>query len=144
ATLAAGVPAPGTPHKLAGRAVARLREEVGTAAGVDVVAAAVADSYRKRSGQATGWPPVSWLLRLRADPLTRLGLGAARTGRDPAVHRTSMPGLSAAARARVSLAVREFADAAAEPLAQAWRSGIRSTAERSLAALPDALDLAIA
>lgn len=144
ATLAARMPDPGKPHRLDSRSIGRLREEVGAAAGVDVVAAAVAGSYRKRSGQATGWPLVSWVLRLRADPLTRLGLGAERRGRDPSVHRTSMPPLSSGARARVSLAVREFADAAADGLAESWRSSIRSTAEGSIATLPDALDLAIA
>jgi GTPase SAR1 family protein len=149
ATLAAGMPAPGEPRRLDARSVRHLRDEVGVAAGVDVVSDAVARSYRKRSSQVTGWPLVSWIARLRADPLARLGLGAARQsakgqGRDPSVHRTSMPALSSAARARASLAVRQFADAAAEGLDENWRSGIRATVDRSVTGLPDALDLAIA
>ena len=109
-----------------------------------MVAAAVASSYRRRSAQATGWPVVSWISRLRADPLTRLGLGARGKDRDPAVHRTSMPAMSSAARARLSLAVRGFADTASEGLAGPWRGGIRSEAEVALGTLPDALDLALA
>lgn len=144
ATLAAAMPQPGTPHKLDSRTIARLSTELGDAAGVDVVAAAVAGSYRQRAGRVTGWPLVSWVSGLRADPLKRLGLGAGRAERDPALHRTSMPALSAGARARVSLAVREFADASGEGLAQNWRSAIRTTANDSIASLPDHLDLAIA
>ena len=114
------------------------------AAGADTVASAVAASYRKRSSQATGWPLVSWISRFRADPLTRLGLGSRGKDRDPGVHRTSMPQLSSAAHARLSLAVRGFADTASEGLTEAWRSEVRQDAERSLEALPDALDLALA
>ena len=126
----------------------RVRDEVGTAAGVDVVAAAVASSYRKRAGQVTGWPLVSWIGRLRSDPLTRLGLGPQRRGGgkddDPAVHRTSMPLLSAGAQARLSLAVRSFADSAASELAGPWKAAVRTAAEGSLERLPADLDLAIA
>lgn len=133
-------------------ATTRLRDEIGTAAGVDVVANAVGRSYRKRAGQVTGWPLVSWIGRLRADPLTRLGLGPRRSGAgrgadttvDPDVHRTSMQLLSAGAQARLSLAVRTFADAAAEGLAAPWRAAVRASAEGALDRLPADLDLAIA
>jgi hypothetical protein len=40
--------------------------------------------------------------------------------------------------------VRGFADAAAAGLTDAWRTGIRTTADRAIADLPDQLDLAIA
>lgn len=149
ATLASQMPGSGVPGRSVAarndaRAVGRLRDDVAVAAGVDTVASAVARSYRKRSAQATGWPLVSWIPRLRADPLTRLGLGVRTKDRDPGVHRTSMPPMSSAARARLSRAVRGYSDAASEGLPEAWRSGIRGEAERSLGALPDALDLALA
>lgn len=144
ATLASRMPAPGTAPRLDARKLGRLREEIAVAAGVDVVAAAVSSSYRRRSAQATGWPVVSWISRFRADPLTRLGLGMRGKERDPAMHRTSMPPMSSAARARLSLAVRSFADSASEGLAGPWRGGIRGEAEDALETLPDALDLAIA
>ena len=144
AALADRLDSPGEPRRLDPKTRAHLVEEVGVAAGADVVARAVAGSYRKRSAQATGWPVVSWIARLRADPLTRLGLGAKRAGGDPAVHRTSLPPANAAAKAKVSIAVRGFADDAATGLTETWRSAVRSDAERALAELPDALDLAIA
>jgi ribosome biogenesis GTPase A len=148
--LAERMAAPGKPRRPDPRAENALADEIGMAAGADVVARAVAGSYRKRSAQATGWPLISWIGRFRADPLKRLGLGAAKaardseTRRDPDLHRTSMPPLSSAARARVSLAVRGFADAAATGLTEQWRSGMRARAELALETLPDALDLAIA
>jgi GTPase SAR1 family protein len=135
---------PGTVGRIDAKARARLVEEVAVAAGADVVARAVAGSYRKRSSQATGWPLVSWISRLRADPLSRLGLGARRTSGDPAVHRTSLPPPNAAAKAKASIAVREFADTAATGLTETWRSTLRADAEAALTTLPDALDLAIA
>ncbi|MEO5535787.1 MAG: GTPase [Pseudolysinimonas sp.] len=150
AALADRMPDPGSARRPDARAISVLIEEVGVAAGVDVVARAVAGSYRKRSAQATGWPLISWISRFRADPLARLGLGAARTkpskgtGHDPAVHRTSLPPQSAAARAKASLAVRAFADAAAVGLTEQWRSGLRTQAEGALTTLPDSLDHAIA
>lgn len=144
ATLAARVPPPGTVTRLPPKAAAELREGVAVAAGVDTVASAVAASYRKRSNQATGWPIVAWISRLRPDPLRRLGLGVRDKDRDPAVHRTSMPTLSSAGQARLSLAVRGYADTASTGLTDAWRQGVRQRAETSLAALPDALDVALA
>jgi GTPase SAR1 family protein len=144
AALADRVEAPGEARRLDARATAHLVEEVGVAAGADIVARAVAASYRKRTAQATGWPVVSWIARLRADPLTRLGLGPARAGKAPAVHRTSLPPPNAAAKARVSIAVREFTDTAAAGLTETWRSALRSDAETALATLPEALDFAIA
>lgn len=68
-TLAARIDGPGSAPRLDAKAALRLRDDIGTASGVDVVAAAVASSYRKHAGQATGWPLVSWIGCLRADPL---------------------------------------------------------------------------
>lgn len=143
-TLAARIDDPGSAPRLDAKNTVRLRDEVGTAAGVDIVASAVASSYRKRAGQATGWPLVSWIGRLRADPLARLGLGPNRRGVDPDLHRTSMPLPSAGAQARMSMAVRTFADGAGSGASAPWRAAIRTAAEESLSALPASLDLAIA
>lgn len=52
--------------------------------------------------------------------------------------------MSSAGQAKLSLAVRGFADTASDGLTETWRGGIRVEANRSLGALPDALDLAIA
>ena len=144
----AAIPEPGVLLRRTDVPLDRLSRELADAAGVPVVASAVAGSYRKRSQQATGWPVVSWLVRFRVDPLRRLGLGplakGSDTGSDPALHRTSMPALSAGGRAAVSMSVRGFADAAGEGLTESWRAGIRSVADGTIASLPDELDLAIA
>lgn len=147
--IAAGIQGPGSVAHASGSTPKsqskQLAEQLGVAAGIDVVSDAVGRSYRKRSGQATGWPVVSWLLRFRADPLARLGLGGRRrASRDPELHRSSMPGMNAAGSARVSLAVRGYADAASEGLAEPWRAGVRAAGRDALDTLPAALDLAIA
>ncbi len=146
--MAARVPVPGSVGKSSkSDTKARAREltmKLGDAAGVEVVAKAVAGSYRKRSGQATGWPLVSWILRFRADPLARLGLRPKKgTVRDPELHRTSMPALNASASATVSLAVRAYAEAVSDGLTEPWRAGIRDQGQRAVEGLPARLDLAI-
>ena len=60
------------------------------------------------------------------------------------MHRTSMPLLSAGAQARLSLAVRSFADTAGSGLGAPWRAAVRTAAEGALDRLPADLDLAIA
>ena len=147
ATLAADVPDSGSAAR-ASKSDAKSRgreltEQLASAAGVDIVASAVAGSYRKRSGQATGWPLVSWILRFRPDPLARLGLARRRKDADPDVHRSSMPTLNAAGVARVSLAVRGYADAVSEGLGEPWRAAVRGAGHTALESLPPALDLAI-
>ncbi len=147
--LASAVPSPGASAR-SGKGDARSRsreltEQLGDAAGVPMVADAVAGSYRKRSGQATGWPIVSWILRFRADPLTRLGLRPKKgVDRDPELHRSSMPAMNASAQAKVSLAVRGYADTVSDGLTEAWRAGIREAGLRAVDVLPAKLDLAIA
>ena len=71
-SLASAVPQPGSVAR-AGKSDTKARareltERLGDAAGVDVVAGAVAASHRKRSAQATGWPLIAWILRLRGRP----------------------------------------------------------------------------
>lgn len=146
--MAAAIPEPGVAGRLAKndtKTRARvLTDQLGDAAGVDVVAKAVAGSYRKRSGQATGWPLVSWILRFRPDPLARLGLRPAKGAqRDPELHRSSMPSMNASAQAKVSLAVRSYADTVSAGLTEPWRAGIRDRGQGAIEALPNRLDLAI-
>lgn len=144
--MASRLPDPGAAPEAIGRAAeSDLVEQLAMAGGADTVARAVGASYRMRSGRATGWPIVSWVLRLRADPLRRLGLRPADRGdRDPSLHRTSLPAMNAAATARASLAVRAFAEASAAPLTEDWRAPVRRAADDALAGLPDALDQAVA
>lgn len=120
----------------------RLDEALAQAAGAERLAAATAASYRKRLGQTTGWLLTSWMLRLRADPLRRLGLREEpdTTG----VHRTSMPELDAASRAVANRGVREYAVAAAAGLPERWANAVHDRAEEVAAAVPAELDRAAA
>ena len=142
--IAGRLPEPGTtPARGSRSAETALVDQLAVAGGADTVARAVAASYRMRSGRATGWPLVSWVLRLRPDPLRRLGLRPT-PDRDPSLHRTSLPPMNAAASARASLAVRSYAEQAAAALTEEWRAPVRRAADDALAGLPDALDQAIA
>ena len=74
---------------------------VAEAAGARLVGDAVRDAWRVRGAAATGWPVIAWMGRLKPDPLRRLHLPLGRErGRDPALHRTGMPAMSAAQRAQ--------------------------------------------
>jgi len=111
------------------------------AAGVEVVADAVARSYRMRSRAATGWPPVRWIGRIKADPVRRLGLD--REIVDPELVRSSLPRPTAVQRARVNAACRDLGSAAATGASEPWRTSIRAAATAPADSLGDALDQAV-
>jgi GTP-binding protein EngB required for normal cell division len=134
----AGSPDPQGVGRREREALAAVRAE---AAGVEVVADAVARSHRMAARAATGWPVTRWLGRLRADPLRRLGL--ARDVVDPALVRSSVPRPTAVLRARVDAAVRDLGRSAAAGSAEPWRTRVRSVAVAASPALADALDQAV-
>ncbi len=111
------------------------------AAGAPTVARAVDRAYRHRAAATAGWPPVRWIRRLRPDPLRRLRLAEEATG---GTGRSSLPAPSAADRSRVSVAVRDFSDAASADLPSPWPQQVRRAAVQAESALPDALDRAVA
>ena len=115
-----------------------LVDAMQAAAGVPVVADAVARSYRMRAVAATGWPITRWVRRLRPDPLRRLGVGRA------AAARTSLPAPTPVQRSQLDTAVRRVADAAAAGLPVRWVDATRRAARAHEADLPDALDQAVA
>ncbi|EMY33487.1 ATP/GTP-binding protein [Arthrobacter crystallopoietes BAB-32] len=120
----------------------RLAGQLAQAAGVEVVADAVEQSFRRRSHASTGWPVTRWLGRLRRDPLKRLNLD--RQDVNPAVNRSSMPPPGPAQRAQADTAVRKFADTASTGAPELWRGAIRRAARSNADGLPDALDQALA
>jgi GTP-binding protein EngB required for normal cell division len=129
--------------RVPGKAVqADLADRLAGAAGVNAVVDAVVRSYRRDAHAATGWPVTRWLGSLRSDPLRRLNLR--RSDIDAALRRTSMPHGEPAQRARVDQALRTYADTAAGPAVEPWRSNIRSAARGTVPALLDGLDQAIA
>lgn len=129
---------------------AALVDALAVAAGVPVVARAVEGSVRGAARRATGWPPVRWLGRFRADPLATLHLtgrgraeeGGPRPREDAEVTvRTSLPRPGPAERARAHAAVRAWRTAATAHLTEDWRAGLAPLDPDLLA---DELDQAVA
>jgi energy-coupling factor transporter ATP-binding protein EcfA2 len=118
----------------------RLRAALAAAAGVPVVARAVAAAHRRRGALATGWPFVRWLRRLRPDPLRRLRL----LDRPQEAVRTSLAAPSTVQRAQVATASRKLAEGAAGELPQPWPGLVRSAAVAREDELADRLDRAVA
>jgi hypothetical protein len=117
-----------------------LARALAGAAGVGVVADAVAGNYRLRARRATGWPVTRWASRLRPDPARRLRLRATPSE----LVRTSLPAPSAVERARVDSALRELGGRAASGLPEPWPTVVRQAATGARADLPDLLDRAVA
>lgn len=118
-----------------------LVEAATAAAGADAIEHAVERSYRHRAALAVGWPPVRWVRRLRADPLSRLGLGGSRR----AAARSAIP-TSASTSEGTSDVVRVRRTAIATDPVAAGRLGeaLRSLQRATSANLPEGPCAAIA
>jgi hypothetical protein len=117
-----------------------LLSALGDAAGIPAVEAAALSAHRRRGALATGLPWVSWLRRLRPDPLKRLRLGDAPS-EDV---RTSLPAATGVQRARVDAAIRALAGDAARGLPDPWPALARRAATSCEDELADRLDKAVA
>ncbi|HET9422753.1 MAG TPA: GTPase [Nocardioides sp.] len=133
---------PGKPRELSDRRVGALEDAFADAAGVPIVVSAVERSTRIRAGRATGWPVVSWLSKLRPDPLKRLHLDLGAAGRQ--LSRTSLPATTPVQRARVDTEVRDLADQSSQDLGRAWVDSVRRASTSRLDDLGDRLDAAMA
>ncbi|PYI68781.1 ABC transporter [Arthrobacter livingstonensis] len=118
-----------------------LAAGLGEAVHVETVVSAVRTSYRLEATRRTGWPVTRWVSRFRKDPLRRLSLR--REGASE-VNRTSLPPAGPAEQAQLDSAVRGFADAVSDGASGPWRASIRAAARSNRAALPEALDQAVA
>lgn len=135
----------GKPRSLAKQRVESMEQALADAAGVPTVVSAIERSTRMRASQATGWPLVSWVSRLRPDPLKRLHLDLGAAGKQLSSRaRTSMPEATPVQKARVDSEVRELADDVAAGMTQPWAESIRRASLAHLPQLTDRLDLAIA
>ena len=115
------------------------------ASGVPIAVESVRSAWKLRGGRATGWPFVSWVSRLRPDPLRALRLDqSTREFAPTTVSRTSIPGASAVQRARLDRGLRELVDAASTGLPRGWAAAVRDAARGREALLLDRLDTAIA
>ena len=139
--VAALEPACGAPAERSLRAErARLVDALAEAAGVPTVARAVEQAHRRRGTLATGWPLVRWVRRLRPDPMRRL-----RLPEEPQeLVRTSLPGPSPVATARVESAARTLAAAATRGLPEPWPGRVRDVALSAAGDVEDDLDRAVA
>ena len=138
--------APGTVPQ---RAVGELGAALADAVGADGIGAAVASSHQRAGRAAVGWPPTRWVVRLRPDPLRRLGLSRSKPGGGPAaeparVDRTSLPPMTPVAAAGVSSAIRRVASSASEGLPEGWGRRVADAAASRRDDLDDALDRAVA
>ncbi|MGW3944754.1 GTPase [Micrococcus endophyticus] len=131
----------------------RLGRDLATAGGVPAVVRAVEGSYRLRSAKQTSWPVLRWMHSFRADPLRRLHLMPDRpavrrdrdeVGRDPALHRTSLPERTGTQKAVVDGAVRTLVTAAAAGAPEPWAASVRRAGRAHAEQVPDAVDQAIA
>ena len=135
----------GNPRSLAAQRIQATEDALADAAGVPTVVAAIERSTRHRAGQATGWPLVSWLTRLRPDPLRRLHLDLGASGRQlTSRSRTSVPHATPVQKARVDSEVRELADDVSAGMTPSWSEAIRRASLSRIPELTDRLDLAIA
>jgi hypothetical protein len=136
--------------ELSRSSVDRMNQTLAAAAGVPVVTGAVGQAWRLRGGLATGWPALSWLAKLKPDPLRRLhldrlGVGGKPKEIDPSrVGRTSLPSTSGVQTARVDTALRALADDAGQGMTRGWADAVKRAARSQQSLLPDALDRAVA
>lgn len=115
-------------------------------------------SYRRAAGQRTGWILTRWMSRLKADPLRRLHLGqqeetkstskaeksAGMLGSDnenaPDLVASSLPPLSAAQKAGMANAVRQYSKQMANRIDEPWKRSMKEAALSREAELPELLE----
>jgi GTP-binding protein EngB required for normal cell division len=137
---------PKVPAKLNNSLKEQVIETMGEAAGVGLVVDGVHDAWQRRGASLTVWPLVSWVSRLRPDPLKQLRVGAmaALEHRPTDVNRTSLPKASAVQKARVDQGLRQLIDQAAQGMPSGWVAAVDRAAHGNQALLADELDIAIA
>ena len=129
-----------------------------TSSQAEQVLEAATASYRRAAGQHTGWILTRWMSRLKADPLRRLHLGqqeetksmskaeksAGMLGSDsenaPELVASSLPPLSAAQKARMANAVRQYSKQMAARIDEPWKRSIKEAALSREAELPELLE----
>ncbi|MBE2319882.1 50S ribosome-binding GTPase [Solirubrobacter sp. CPCC 204708] len=118
----------------------RLVAALSDAAGLPGVVRAVERAHKHRGALAAGVPWISWVRRLRPDPLRRLGLERAQA--EDA--RTSLPPPTPVERSLLDSAIRTLAHDASSGLPEPWPALARRAATAEEGALADRLDRAMA
>ena len=129
-----------------------------TSSQAEQVLEAATASYRRAAGQHTGWILTRWMSRLKADPLRRLHLGqqdekksssktekpSGMLGSDsenaPELVASSLPPLSAAQKAGMANAVRQYSKQMAARIDEPWKRSMKEAALSREAELPELLE----
>lgn len=129
-----------------------------TSSQAEQVLEAATASYRRAAGQHTGWILTRWMSRLKADPLRRLHLGqqdetksASKAEKSagmlvsdsenaPELVASSLPPLSAAQKAGMANAVRQYSKQMAARIDEPWKRSIKEAALSREAELPELLE----
>ena len=129
-----------------------------TSSHAEQVLEAATASYRRTAGQRTGWILTRWMSRLKADPLRRLHLGqqdetkstskaeksAGMLGSEsenaPELVASSLPPLSAAQKAGMANAVRQYSKQMANRIDEPWKRSMKEAALSREAELPELLE----
>lgn len=129
-----------------------------TSSQAEQVLQAATASYRRAAGQHTGWILTRWMSRLKADPLRRLHLGqqdetksaskaeksSGMLGSDsenaPELVASSLPPLSAAQKAGMANAVRQYSKQMAARVEDPWKRSMKEAALSREAELPELLE----
>lgn len=123
--------------------VRALQDAFAEAAGVPTVVDAVERSTRLRAGRATGWPLVSWVGRLRPDPLKKLQLDLGGSAKALRGAESAVPEATPVQRARVDSEVRALADDTTQGLGRPWADAVRRASVQRLPEIGDRLDDAV-
>jgi len=116
----------------------RLLAALDEAAGVPQAVLAVNQATRQRGAEATGWPVVSWINRLKPDPLRFLRIA-------PSTGATRVPTMDGAVvQAKVGSALRELGAEASAGLTPGWAGAVKQAAAEARDELPGRLDAALA
>ena len=136
----------------------KLAKACYTSSQAEQVLQAATASYRRAAGQHTGWILTRWMSRLKADPLRRLHLGqqdetksaskaeksSGMLGSDsenaPELVASSLPPLSAAQKAGMANAVRQYSKQMADRVEDPWKRSMKEAALSREAELPELLE----
>ena len=136
----------------------KLAKACYTSSQAEQVLQAATASYRRAAGQHTGWILTRWMSRLKADPLRRLHLGqqdetksaskaeksSGMLGSDsenaPELVASSIPPLSAAQKAGMANAVRQYSNQMADRVEDPWKRSMKEAALSREVELPELLE----
>ena len=123
--------------------VEALESALAEGAGVPAIVEAVERSARWRAGRATGWPLVSWVGRLRPDPLKKLEIDLGADSKALRGQGVSVPQATAVQRARIDAEVRSLADDVSTGLGAPFADSVRRASTARLSEVGDRLDDAL-